>query len=199
MRFLDGRLFRLVIYGEFMAYAYTPRLVYPIKNFKPNSFRFGQICKYKNTLGVSILWGRHLGADVNTRAGTQVVSIGRGRVAYSALHPGLSKGKRNWGNIIIIAHKHQRTKGVFFSVYGHLEKRLAQKGDGVGCGQPIGRVAKKLTQANGWWEEAHLHFGIYIGPWQGKVLPGYFKTGNKRTKMEWWKDPVKFIEGYAGF
>jgi len=54
------------------------------------------------------------------------MAVGRGKVVYSACHPG-SKEKRNWGNVIIIAHKHPKTKKVFFSLYGHLAERLVKK------------------------------------------------------------------------
>jgi len=80
-----------------------------------------QECEYDG-----IFWGKHLGEDCNTRAGVKVMAVGRGKVVYSACHPG-SKEKRNWGNVIIIAHKHPKTKKVFFSLYGHLAERLVKK------------------------------------------------------------------------
>jgi len=175
-----------------MAYLHTYKLKFPLKNYKVNSYKFKQECTYDK-----VYWGTHLGEDVNTRAGTIVKSIGRGKVVYSKLHSGTQK-KSNWGNIIIIAHKHPKTKKVFFSVYAHLEKRTVKKGDRVELGQKIGIIAKANTAQNGMWEDAHLHLAIYTGPWKGKVLPGYWKKGSKQTKLIYWKEPAKFIKSYKG-
>lgn len=100
-----------------MAYLYTPKLVFPLKNYKVNSYKFGENCSYDG-----VYWGIHLGEDVNCKTGTKVRSCGRGKVVYSRKHSGSKKG-RNWGNIIIVAHKNPKTKKVFFSLYGHLKRR----------------------------------------------------------------------------
>lgn len=169
-----------------MLYPYAYKLNLPIPKYKVSGFCFGQECTHKG-----VYWGIHLGEDVGCPAGTKVMSIGRGTVVYSALHPG-SKTKGNWGNIIIIAHKNPKSKRIFYSLYGHLQSRLVKKGDSVKLGQPIGTVGKAYTPENGWWP-AHLHFAIYIGPWNGKGLPGYWKKGSQRTKLSYWKEPTKFI------
>jgi hypothetical protein len=62
-------------------------------------------------------------------------------------------------------------------------------------GEPIGFVGKDYTAENGWWL-AHLHFAIYTGPWDKKVLPGYWLVGDSRTQPEWWEVPSEFIENY---
>ncbi|MFZ5364658.1 MAG: M23 family metallopeptidase [Patescibacteria group bacterium] len=172
-----------------MAYPYTPKLILPLEKYKVNSYKFGQKCTYDK-----VYWGIHLGEDINIKAGTAVKSIGRGKVVYSALHPG-SKEKGNWGNIIIIAHKNPKTKKAFYSLCAHLQNRLVKKGDRVKAGQKIGTVGKASTPQNGWWKEAHLHFAIYMGPWTGKVLPGYWKKGSK-TKLSHWKTGSKFVKVY---
>lgn len=174
-----------------MAYPYTPQLIFPLEKYRVDSYRFKQDCTYKN-----IYWGVHLGEDINRPASTKVKCIGKGRVVYSELHPG-TKEKGNWGNIIIIAHKHPKTKKVFFSLYAHLLKRLIEKGQGVELGQNIGVIGKSNTPENGWWGEEHLHFSIYVGQWEGKVLPGYWKKGSKRTKLAYWKEPTNFIKNYG--
>lgn len=173
-----------------MAYPHTPKLTFPLKNYQVDSYRFKQHCIYKNTD-----WGIHLGEDINRPAGTSVKSIGRGRVVYSKLHPGTAK-KSNWGNIIIIAHKNPTNNQVFFSLYAHLQKRLVEKGERVKLGQTIGKIGKSNTPQNGWWPDAHLHFAIYTGIWQNKVLPGYWKKGSPRTKPSHWQEPTKFIKNY---
>lgn len=177
-----------------MAYPYTQNLNFPFKEWKVNSYKFRKSSSYDG-----VFWGNHLGEDCNVRAGTIIKTIGRGKVVYSALHASEKSpkqgGHRNWGNIIIIAHKHPSRK-VFFSIYGHLGKRLVKKGDKVEEGQKIGRVARAWSRPNGWWEDAHLHLAIYFGPWRGKVLPGYWKEGNKRVRLENWVVPTDFIVKY---
>lgn len=173
-----------------MPYPYTHKLTFPLRKYRVNSYQFKQDCTYDN-----VYWGIHLGEDMNCPAGAKVMSVGKGKVVYSALHIG-AKEKGNWGNIVIIAHKNPKTKAVFFSLYAHMQKRFVEKGQIVELGQPIGAVGKANTPENGWWEDEHLHFGIYIGPWKKKVLPGYWKKGSKRTKLSYWKEPTKFINKY---
>jgi murein DD-endopeptidase MepM/ murein hydrolase activator NlpD len=172
-----------------MSYPYTKKLIFPMEPYIVNGPAFGEKCSYDGTY-----WGVHLGEDVNVPAGTMVRAIGRGHVVYSALHPGTSE-KGNWGNIVIIAHKHPTTKKNFFSLYAHMGKRLKERGDRVGCGEIIGTVGEGYTPVNGWWEE-HLHFSVYVGPWKGKILPGYFKPGQHRTKKSDWVNPSGFIRTF---
>lgn len=173
-----------------MSYFYTPQLKYPLDGYKVNSLDFGVHGIFK---GVD--WGIHLGEDILKPADTAVWSIGCGKVVYSALHPG-NKSYGNWGNIIIVAHKNPTSKKIFYVVYGHLGKRCKKKGDKVKFNEKIGIVGKSHTEENGWWVP-HLHFGIYIGPWKGVVLPGYYKKEQGRTKLKHWKNPSKFIKRYA--
>jgi len=173
-----------------MAYPFTPQVSFPLDSYRVNSYRFKQPCSYDQ-----VYWGLHLGEDVNRRAGTPVFCIGRGKVVYSVLHSG-SAERKNWGNIIIVAHKHPQTRVVFFSLYAHLGERTVQKGKLVTLGQKIGVVGASNTPENGQWKEAHLHFGIYTGPWRGKVLPGYWKKGSRRTQLKYWQNSSAFIKNY---
>lgn len=173
-----------------MAYPLTHKLYFPLENYKVNSYKFGQKCTYKK-----VFWGVHLGEDVDRPAGAKVKSIGRGTVIYSVLHPG-TKEKGNWGNMVIISHKHPKTKKVFYSLYAHFGRRNVKRGQRVEAGEVIGVVGKKNTPANGWWPEEHLHFAIYIGPWSGRVLPGYWREDQKLTKLSYWKEPTEFIKKY---
>ena len=181
-----------------MAYRKTPRLIFPVGDFKNISSGFGEMNVYDEKL-----WGKHLGIDISVPAETKVFAIGRGVVAYSKLHPGeFSEDgkllKRNWGGIMIIAHKNPKDKKVFYSVYGHLGKRYFKKGDLIEIGDLIGVIGKSLSESNGGWEEEHLHFGIYSGPFHDKVLPGYYKeNGDKSTtEVAYWKEPVAYIKNY---
>jgi murein DD-endopeptidase MepM/ murein hydrolase activator NlpD len=129
------------------------------------------------------------------------MAIGKGIVVYSSIHLGkLAKDgtikKRNWGGVVIIAHHNTKNKLNFFSVYGHLGKCLLKKGDVIDAGKVIGTIGKSMTPKNGLWEEEHLHFGIYTGPFDGKVLPGYYKKEAELTKMEYWQEPISFIKDY---
>lgn len=146
-------------------------------------------------------WGIHLGIDISVPAQTKVFSIGRGVVVYSKIHPGEFSEtgkiiKRNWGGIVITAHKNPKTKKTFYSLYGHLGVRYVKKGDKVELGELIGTVGKSMSESNGIWEEEHLHFGIYEGPFHFRVLPGYFREKENNTDPDSWKDPVSFIRKY---
>jgi len=202
---LKGNLLKL----QSMAFPYTLQLDFPLDHYKANGDEFLKDCNFDG-----VHWGLHLGEDSNVRAGTKVKAIGKGRVVYSAPQLGkITKGEsgenklqRNWGNIIIIAHKNPKTKKVFCSLYGHLNKRLKKKGDKVKMGEIIGTIAKANSPENGFWEDSHLHFAIYTGPYPwiraGKkkrllpVLPGYFRKDQLLTKRQWWQNPTEFINNY---
>jgi murein DD-endopeptidase MepM/ murein hydrolase activator NlpD len=168
-----------------MAYRHTPEVTFPLVDYRVTGRAFGT-----SVAG----WGTHLGEDILASASTPVMSIGRGRVVYAAQHPG-SSTKGNWGNIIITAHKHPRTRAVFYALYGHLGTLRKRKRDAVKMGEMIGTIGTAFTPENGWWD-AHLHFAIYVGPWNGTVLPGYYTKEAGRTEMKYWKEPSVFIRGY---
>lgn len=175
-----------------MGYPLTPEVWLPLLGYRVNSYQFREDCTYDG-----VHWGLHLGEDVNRRAGTPVFAIGRGRVVYSELHPG-KPDHGNWGHIIIIAHVRPRTGRPFFSLYAHLGQRCTHSGDRVDLSQLIGFVGRASTPENGFWEDEHLHFAIYVGPWEGRVLTGYWKRGSKRTKLSYWREPTRFVGSYRG-
>ena len=84
----------------------------------------------------------------------------------------------------------------FQQVYAHMQKRFVEVDEPVKKGQRIGAIGVKNTPENGWWEEEHLHFGIYTGMWDGKVLPGYWTPGSSRTHKEDWVKPSDFINDF---
>lgn len=169
----------------------TRKLIFPLARYKISGLGFGDSVTAGRILGV------HLGEDARAMAGTEVKCVGNGEVVYSALHPG-SPNKGNWGNIVIIGHLKPKTKEKFYSLYGHLDTPLVKNGDLVKINQNIGVIAPANTPQNGWWP-THLHFAIYIGPWTGAVLPGYFQENSSRTKLEYWQNPSKFINDFKAY
>lgn len=146
------------------------------KEWKPNSYTFGQDCSYPTESGEKKNWGLHLGEDDNVDAGTPVCAIGDGKVSYAKNHPGKSKDARNWGGVVIMGHWISGTEAIY-SLCGHikLDPHL-REGEIVKRGHLLGTVAPALTLENGWWEETHLHLQIIIDPddvYRGGILRGY--------------------------
>lgn len=181
-------------------------LIFPVTGYKLNDSWFLHEDIYDGEL-----WGEHLGEDTRTEPGKLVMSIGDGVVVHSANHPGVweaqpdgsRKRVRNWGNLVIIAHKNPKSGQVFLSLYGHLGERYVKKGQTVTKGEVVGDVGQEDTPENGLWH-THLHWAIYVGPYpwhtpQGKplkVLPGYFKAEQGLTTKEWWAPPSQFVQNY---
>lgn len=165
-------------------------LMLPIDPYAVTGYTFGQRVRSRK-----ILWARHLGDDIVALEGTKVVCIGDGKVVWSEIRGG-TKEKHNWGGVVIVEHINPATGLFFYSVYGHLKDLGVQQGEEVSKGVSIGVVAGGNTPENGYWQLAHLHFGIYTGPWMHKVLPGYARPFEGRTKFSWWVDPKSFIESY---
>ncbi len=169
----------------------TDKLQLPIKPYQVTGYTFGQRVRSRK-----ILWARHLGDDILADEGAKVSCIGDGKVIWSEMRDG-TKEKRNWGGVVIVEHLNPATGLLFYSVYGHLKNLVAVQGRDIALGDPIGVVAGGDTPENGYWKLAHLHFGIYVGPWMHKVLPGYARPFEGRTKFSWWKSPKPFIESYT--
>lgn len=169
-------------------YPVARKISFPLSKYFVSGLGFGTKVTSGKILGV------HLGEDARAKAGNSVKAIGSGEVVYAALHPG-SPSKGNWGNIVIIGHRNPKNKESFFSLYGHLDKPMVKAGDKVKVGRVIGIIAPAYTAQNGWWP-THLHFAIYLGPWTGVVLPGYYQSGSNRTKIEYWANPTQFIKNY---
>lgn len=176
------------------------------------SYTTGDYLKFRDRIRRhKILWATHLGDDVAVGTGTLVKAIGAGEVVLAKILPG-SKEHRSWGGVVVLKHKTSNINhslvstgimaGVakssiqeFFSIYGHIKDLRAVKGDQVTGGHILGEVAEGYTAENGWWKQPHLHFGIYTGPWQGEVLPGYWRPEQFwRTRLAWWHDPQNFIK-----
>ena len=168
----------------------TPTIQAPIEPYAVTGYRFGQ--RIPSRL---ILIARHLGDDILADPGTKVHATGNGVVVWSEMRLGTVE-KRNWGGIVIIKHMHPVTGAVFYSVYGHLDQLAIHSGDQVSMGDLVGVVAHGASPENGYWKRPHLHFGIYTGPWSNKVLPGWLRPFEGRTKFSWWTNPKLFLETY---
>lgn len=169
----------------------TDALQLPITPYEVGGYTFGQCVRSRK-----ILWARHLGDDILAAPGTPVTSIGSGKVVWSEMRLG-SSTKRNWGGLVVVEHTSPATGLLFYSVYGHIANLAVQQGASVTLGQRLGEIAEGSTPENGFWKLPHLHFGIYTGPWTGKVLPGYVRPFEGRTKFSWWQNPKPFIESYS--
>jgi murein DD-endopeptidase MepM/ murein hydrolase activator NlpD len=186
------------------------KLTLPVRFYQVAGYHFGQ--RLPRHL---ILWATHLGDDILAEPGTPVQAIGAGEVVWSEMRLGTPE-HRNWGGVVVVRHKYQEptTKSqtnskfkilnskFFYSVYGHIHQLKVKEGDHVQPGQPVGIVAPGGTAENGWWNTPHLHFGIYTGPWKGRVLPGYARLDDwlrlspRRTRVAWWHNPQHFIKEY---
>lgn len=162
----------------------------PIDRYQVNGYTFGQRVRSR-----IILFARHLGDDVVCDAGTPVIAAGDGIVVASETRPG-SQEKRNWGGLLVIGHRHKITGELFFTLYGHMRNLTKKIDERVMAGQELGIVALGHTPENGYWKLAHLHFGVYTGPWTGATLPGYARPFEGRTKFTWWADPRPYILKY---
>lgn len=175
-----------------MSYPKAPSLVLPLEPYAVTGRAFLEEAVFG---GQS--WGKHLGEDCLAESGTPVVAIGDGEVVYAALHASWLRRRGNWGHVVILGHAHVSGRGPFYSLYGHLGEFRVTIGHRVRGGEVIGAVGKGGTRANGYWPEPHLHFAIYQGPWEGNVLPGYFRKEDGRTRLEYWVPPAEFVRTYA--
>ena len=167
----------------------------PVQPYTTGEFlRFGQRIRRR-----LVLWATHLGDDVAVAADAPVHAIGPGTVVLAKMQRG-SKARRAWGGVVILKHKLQEQ--TVYSVYGHMTDLKVDNQELVEAGQQLGVVAKANTPENGMWRNAHLHFAIYTGPFDGRLLPGYARPDDwvlmrpRRTRKKWWHDPRDFIDRY---
>ncbi len=97
-------------------------------------------------------WGKeHKGIDIPAPVGSPFLSIDDGEVVYAG------NELSGFGNLTVISHDY----GIF-SVYGHANKLLTQKGDKVKRGQVIGEVGNTGVSTG-----PHLHLEVR---WQGQPM-----------------------------
>ena len=88
---------------------------------------------------------RHGGVDIGASYGTEIYSTARGTVSFAGYHQYL-------GNLVKIDHGY----GVE-TWYGHMSKRLVEKGDEVERGAVIGKVGSTGRSTG-----AHIHYEVHI-------------------------------------
>ena len=176
----------------------------PVMHYDTGDFlRFGDRIRRR-----VVLWAVHLGDDVAVGSGATERAIGDGEVVFAKTLAG-SEEHRSWGGVVIVRHAHNdqfpmtnsqsrsSEQDSFYSIYGHMRDFAVAKGDTIANGGELGVAAEGFTPENGWWKHPHLHFGIYTGPWQGEILPGYWRPEQFwRTKRKWWHDPREFIKRF---
>jgi murein DD-endopeptidase MepM/ murein hydrolase activator NlpD len=91
-------------------------------------------------------WRKHNGVDYAAPKGTPVRSVGEGFVEFAGWQNG-------YGNVVEIRHANEQT-----TLYAHLSRLDARKGQRVEQGQHIGAVG-----ATGWATGPHLHFEFRVG------------------------------------
>lgn len=93
---------------------------------------------------ISGVRSNHTGIDMAAPMGTKIKSAGTGTVSYAGTSP-------VFGNYVIINHS-----GGIQTLYGHMSKILAKKGQWVAQGSIIG-----LVGSTGYSTGPHLHFTVY--------------------------------------
>ena len=117
-----------------------PNFIYPIRKEDMESLTSGYGMRLHPITKKRVL---HTGIDIAAMDGTQVLASAKGEVVTSEY-------EKNWGNYIIIHHEDG-----FLTAYGHLSKRLVNKGDQVKQGFVIAEVG-----STGVSKGPHLHFEI---------------------------------------
>jgi murein DD-endopeptidase MepM/ murein hydrolase activator NlpD len=160
------------------------RFVSPLKDkdgklleWKPNSYKFGEVCTYPNESGKEIEWGRHLGEDRNLPAGTKIYAMAPGKIAYANVRPGENRDKRNWGGLLITGNWTSATEALYI-YYGHINiKKGLKQGDYLEEGDEVGEVAPKESKENGWWKDSHVHIQVNLD--LDDKLPGVIKPNKE--------------------
>ncbi len=130
--------------------------------------------------------GHHTGEDLNgiggenTDLGVEVSAAGRGLVVYSG------KPSAEWGNVVVLAHRIPKERGVIQTLYAHLDTRDVRVGQMVSRGQRVGSIGT----ADGKYL-AHLHFEVIRSQSTEAGMRGYHPTGTMNRV-----DPAKLLAEY---
>ena len=102
----------------------------------------------------------HHGVDIKNEVGIPVLAVADGEVNVAGDDKQTAYGPETefYGNLVILKHDFPEYPKPVFSLYGHLSKVLAQSGQKVKRGEPIGLVGMTGI-AIGY----HLHFEVRVG------------------------------------
>jgi len=107
------------------------------------------------------------GLDFNAPVGTTVIASERGVVVYSGTREG-STTTTNYGDTIVIDHAPElgADNRHIYTLYAHLDKRSAYRGQKVGKGETIGISGNSGTMAyyKKLKQSFHLHFEVIDSP-----------------------------------
>lgn len=112
--------------------------------------------------GVERSW--HKGIDFANKEGTPIVAPLKGKVVLAM------KDSYFNGNLVIIDHGKK-----IYSIYAHMYDIIAQKGDILEVGDPVG-----LVGTTGRSTGPHLHWGVYVG--QQAIEPEFLLKDFKKDK-----------------
>jgi len=130
---------------------------------------------------------RHTGIDFAGRKGTDIYATADGVVVYS--HDGTS----GLGNVVVIQHEKRHvnedgetliTPAKYRTEYGHLEKRLVEKGDLVKRWDVIGKMGSTGRSTG-----PHLHYAVRLQSQLRKKDKGYIDPRDYLTDWDT-DDPV---------
>jgi murein DD-endopeptidase MepM/ murein hydrolase activator NlpD len=112
--------------------------------------------------GVERSW--HKGLDFANKQGTPIISPLKGKVVLAM------KDSYFNGNLVVIDHGKK-----IYSIYAHMYDIIAQKGDILEAGDPVG-----LVGSTGRSTGPHLHWGVYVG--QQAIEPEFLLKDFKKEK-----------------
>ena len=130
---------------------------------------------------------KHTGIDFAGRKGTPIYAAADGIVIYSL------DRTTGLGNVIVIQHDAQQQNddgevftipGIYRTEYGHLEKRLVEKGDLVKRGDQIGRMGSSGRSTG-----THLHYAVRLAARLRSADKGYVNPMHHLLNWET-DDPV---------
>lgn len=128
----------------------------------------------------------HPGVDLKLAQGTPFGSLAGGRVHAV-------RGNSRLGLSITVEHRHP-TDGIFFSVYGHIERALVTEGQDVSPGQAIGSVGMTGNTSG-----PHIHLQVDRDTGARPHQPyGPLSAPSREEAERWTVNPMEFIRRYAG-
>lgn len=98
-------------------------------------------------------WSNHGGADIGAAGGTDIYAAKSGVVDVVNKWDGTTSGVQSYGNYVRIKHNDGT-----YTLYAHMSKTIATKGQTVNAGDLIGKVGTTGRSTGN-----HLHFELYEG------------------------------------